>query len=51
MTGFALAHIDVTMVAEIWPTSAMTERVKGMPMMANKMQNTRPPVVTGAMLP
>ena len=51
MTGFALAHIDVTMVAEIWPTSAITERVKGMPMMANKMQNTRPPVVTGAMLP
>ncbi len=33
------------------PTSAMTERVKGMPTMAKRMQKTRPAVVTGAMLP
>jgi hypothetical protein len=33
------------------PTSAMTESVNGMPMMAKRMQKARPGVVTGAMLP
>ena len=31
--------------------SAITERVKGMPTMANRMQNSRPGVVTGAKWP
>ncbi len=50
-TGFALAQRMVTMVAQICPTSAMTERVKGMPMMAKRMQKSLPAVVAGAMLP
>ena len=33
------------------PTSAITESVNGIPTMANKIQKTRPAVVTGAMLP
>ena len=46
-----LFHRVDSKVAKIWPTSAMTERVKGMPTIAKRMQNTRPAVVTGAMLP
>ena len=38
-------------VALSWPTSAITERVNGTPMMANTMQNKRPSVVTGAIFP
>ena len=38
-------------VAKIWDTSAMTESVKGIPTIANRIQKTRPAVVTGAILP
>ena len=41
----------VIRVAMIWPMSAITERVKGIPTMAKKMQNRRPGVVTGAKWP
>ena len=51
MTGLTLAQTVETRVAKICPTSAMTDSVKGIPMMANKMQKARPGVVTGAMLP
>ena len=49
--GLILLHTVETSVAKIWPTSAITERVKGIPMMAKRMQNARPEVVTGAILP
>ena len=46
-----LPHTVESKVANIWPTSAITDRVNGMPTMANRRQKTRPAVVTGAMLP
>jgi len=49
--GFTLAHTVETSVAKICPTSAITDNVKGIPMIANKMQKARPRVVTGAMCP
>lgn len=33
------------------PMSARTDTHNGMPMMAKSMQNTRPPIVSGAILP
>ncbi len=47
--GFRFAHTVETSVAKICPTSAITDRVNGIPTMANRMQNARPRVVTGAM--
>ena len=41
----------VIRVAMIWPISAITESVNGIPTMAKKMQNSRPGVVTGAKWP
>jgi len=49
--GFRFAQMVDTSVAKICPTSAMTESVKGIPTIANKMQKARPKVVTGAMWP
>ena len=49
--GFNLAHTVDTMVANIWPTSAITERVNGIPTIANRMQKARPDTVTGAIFP
>lgn len=40
-----------TAVANIRPRSAMTVSVNGMPIRAKNIQNVRPPVVTGTMLP
>ena len=51
MTGLYLSHTVVNRVAQIWLTSEMTDRVNGIPIMANRMQNTRPAIVLGAMLP
>ena len=49
--GFNFAQTEDTSVAKMAPTSAITERVKGIPMMANKMLKARPDIVTGAILP
>jgi len=49
--GFSFAQMVETRVAKICPTSAITDRVKGIPTMANKMQKARPRVVTGAIWP
>ena len=38
-------------VAIICPISAITDRVKGIPIMAKKIQNNLPNVVTGAKCP
>ena len=48
-----LTRVDApeTVLAKVVPRAAMTERVRGIPTRPNKMQNTRPHVVTGAMLP
>ena len=46
--GLALAQKTDMSVAVIWPTSAITDTVKGIPMIAKKMQNTLPAVVEGA---
>ena len=46
-----MSHTVVNRVAQIWLTSEMTDRVNGIPIMANRMQNTRPAIVLGAMLP
>ena len=54
-TGFRFSlycfHTLPTIVARICPRSERTDRVKGIPMMAKKMQNRRPGKVTGEMLP
>ena len=49
--GFIFAQIIETIVANIWPTSAITERVNGIPTMAKSMQKARPDTVTGAIFP
>ena len=49
--GFNLAHTVDTMVANIWPTSAITERVNGIPTIENRTQKARPDTVTGAIFP
>ena len=41
----------LTRVANNCPTSAITERVNGMPTIAKRMQNRRPANVFGAMFP
>ena len=51
MTGLYLSQTVVSKVAHIWLTSEITDKVKGIPIMANKMQNTRPAIVFGAMFP
>jgi len=47
--GLTFDHTVDTSVAKICPTSAMTDRVNGIPTMAKTMQKARPFVVTGAM--
>ena len=42
--------VDTT-VAQIEPTSAITDRVNGIPIIAKIIQNTRPALVTGAIFP
>ena len=46
-----LSQMVVMSVAMIWPMSAITDKVKGIPTMANKIQNSLPGVVTGAKWP
>ena len=46
-----LSQMVVINVAIIWPMSAITESVRGIPMMAKKIQNNLPKVVTGAKWP
>ena len=41
-TSLYWSIILLMMVARIWPMSAKTERVRGIPMMAYTMQNARP---------
>ena len=43
-----LSQIVVMSVAMIWPMSAITDSVNGIPTMAKKIQNSLPRVVTGA---
>ncbi len=40
-----------TTVAQIEPTSAITDNVNGIPIIAKIMQNTLPPGVMGAIFP
>ena len=44
-------RVALTRVANNCPTSAITERVNGMPTIAKRMQKRRPPNVFGAMFP
>ena len=46
-----LSQMVVIRVAKICPTSAITDKVKGIPTMAKKIQNNLPGNVTGAKLP
>jgi len=38
-------------VAKIWPISAITDSVNGIPTIAKRIQKNRPAGVTGAILP
>ena len=51
LTNQRWARVYISQSQLTWPMSAITERVKGMPTMANRMQNSRPGVVTGAKWP
>lgn len=48
--GKCLPSVD-TAVANMRPKSAITVNVNGIPISAKNIQNVRPPVVTGTMLP
>ena len=49
--GLSFPQTVETSVAKMAPTSAITERVNGIPIMAKRMLKARPAIVTGAMFP
>ena len=49
--GLILPQTKETSVAKICPTSAITDRVNGIPIIAKRMLKARPATVTGAIFP
>ena len=49
--GLILPQTNETSVAKICPTSAITDRVNGIPIIAKRMLKARPATVTGAIFP
>ena len=49
--GLIFPQTNETSVAKICPTSAITDRVNGIPIIAKRMLKARPATVTGAIFP